>query len=412
VNGARPRGRILWVTEEPPDRALGGGSIRQAHLFEALAGAVPTDLLLVGSLGDEGVRAAAAGVHELPKRPAVWSEQPLTRRALSLGIALASRYPSAIYPAAPSRRALARELATRAGRYELVCLEHEALAPLARARPATRTLITFHHVVSAMVAQELAHTGGGRRRWYRERDLAKARRLERRALADGDRLVTCSEEDARALAALGVPGAQDKLRVIPNGVDLATFRATALPDAPVVLFPGTLGYAPNVDGALWLCREVWPKVRAAVPEARLVLAGRRPVAEVRELARLPGVEVHPDVPSMADYFERARVVAVPLRIGTGTRLKALEALASGRAVVGTTVGLEGIGVRDGVHARVADDPDALAAAIAECLRDGAAAGALGRAGRAHVEAGFGWPAIGRRFVEVVGELLERSPAAA
>lgn len=397
--------RVLWVTEELPDRTLGGGSIRQAHLFEALAAAVPTDLLVAGSLADARVRRAASGVEELRKRRAPWSDNPVLRRALELGITLCSSYPSATYPAGPNRRALAGAAAARSGAYGLVCVEHEALAPIVRAFPSVPSVITFHHLISEMVGQSLRHTTGTRQRWYLGRDLRKARRMEARALRTYDRVIVCSNEDASALGRLGDGTTAPGVRVVPNGVDVAAFRRTEVPAATRVLFPGSLAYAPNVDGARWFCAEVWPRVRDAVPGAELMLAGRDPVPEVTALAASPGVSVHANVPSMAEYFERARVVVVPLRVGTGTRLKALEAMAAGRPVVGTAVGLEGIGADDGTHALVRDDPAAMAAAVVDTLERDELAHALGEAARTHVERSFSWDRVGAQFVAAVSELM-------
>lgn len=402
--------RVLWVTEELPDRTLGGGSIRQAHLFEALAAAFPTDLLLTGSLADVRVRTAAAGVEQLRKRRAPWSENPVLRRALELGVTLCSPYPSAAFPAGPNRRALARAVAMHSSSYGLVCVEHESLAPIVRELASVPSVITFHHLISEMVGQSLRHTAGSRQRWYLERDLRKARRMETRALHTYDRIIVCSSEDASAMARLGDGAAIDRVRVVPNGVDVAAFRSTEVPGEPRVLFPGSLAYSPNVDGARWFCGEVWPRVRDAVPDAELMLAGRDPVPEVTALAALPGVSVHANVPSMADYFERARVVVVPLRVGTGTRLKALEAMASGRPVVGTTVGLEGIGAIDGTHALIRDDPAAIACGVVEALERNELARALGEAARRHVERSFGWDRVGAQFVAAVSELVPAAGA--
>ena len=113
---------------------------------------------------------------------------------------------------------------------------------------------------------------------------------------------------------------------------------------------------------------------------------------------------------MVPYFESARAVVVPLRVGTGTRLKALEGMAAGRPVVGTAVGMAGIGVEDGVHALVADDPRTFAAAVIDALRRDSLARSLADAGRAHVERNFGWDRIGARFVEMASELLESDAA--
>jgi glycosyltransferase involved in cell wall biosynthesis len=109
---------------------------------------------------------------------------------------------------------------------------------------------------------------------------------------------------------------------------------------------------------------------------------------------------------MVPYLQSTRVVLVPLRVGTGTRLKALEGMAAGRPVVGTSIGLEGIGIVDGVHALVADDASAFAQAVVRALRDDDLARSLSRAGREHVEEQFGWDRIGARFVATVAELCE------
>lgn len=406
-----PRQRVLWVTDEPPDRALGGGSIRQSYLLEALASEFPTDVLAAGFAPDERTRELAASVIEMPSRSTPWTDHAVGRRALSLAITLGSRKPSALYATRALRRDLARKINGRRGGYDLVCVEHEALAPLLPPSRQERWILTFHHLLSGMIASELELAPGRRQRWFRERELRKARALERRAADGYDRCIVCSDEDAGALTAIAGETARDRIAVVPNGVDLALLRPTSLPSRPTVLLPGHLAYPPNIDGAVWFCSEVWPRVRAAAPDATLMLVGRTPAQEVRELARLPGVQVHADVPSMRGYFDSARVVVVPLRVGTGTRLKALEGMAAGRPVVGTRVGLDGIGVVDGVQALVADGADALAAAVVRPLQSDELAEALAASGRAHVEGRFGWDRIGGQFVAMVSELLDGDAAA-
>ena len=108
-----------------------------------------------------------------------------------------------------------------------------------------------------------------------------------------------------------------------------------------VVFTGTLSWYPNIEGLEWFCTEVFPSVRAALPDARIHIVGREPLPAVHGLAEAPGVCLHADVPSVVPFLERARLAVVPVRIGSGTRLKALEAMASGRPVVGTAIGLAG-----------------------------------------------------------------------
>lgn len=402
------RQRVLWITDEPPDRTLGGGSIRQSYLLEALASEFPTDVLTAGVTLDQRTRELAANVTEIPRRSAPWTDHPVGRRALSLAITLGSPHPSPLYATRALRRDLAREIGGGRGRYELVCVEHEALAPLLPPARGERWIITLHHLLSGMIASELALAPGRRQRWFRERELRKARALEQRAVDGYDRCIVCSDEDAAALRAIAGERSRERIAVIPNGVDLALLTPTPLPGRPTVLLPGHLAYPPNIDGAVWFCSEVWPEVRAALPHATLMLVGRAPVEQVRELARSPGVEVHADVPSMRPYFDAARVVVVPLRVGTGTRLKALEAMAAGRAVVGTPVGLGGIGVVDGVQALVAEAAGALAAAVIQALQRDELAKSLAAAGRAHVENRFGWDRIGAQFVAIVSDVLDEA----
>lgn len=402
----------MWVTEEPPDRSLGGGSIRQAYLFESLARVFQVDLLLAGSLHEADIRQLAGGVTELPKRPALWYEDPVRRRLLELAVGLGSPYPLPAYMAGPGRRKLARALKQRHAGYDLICVEHGALAPVIRRSADARWIITLHHLLSGMIERELAMAPGRRQRWFRERELRKARKLEAGAVQAYDRSIVCSDEDAAALSSIAGNEAAASIAVVPNGVDLAKFEASPIPPEPVVLFPGTFHYAPNVDGAVWLCSEIWPVIRTAMPGAELMLVGRGPTEEIRRLGEIEGVVVHADVPSMAPYFAAARVVVVPLRVGTGTRLKALEGMASGRPVVGTTEGLAGLGIVDGVHALVRDDPGGFATAVIESLKRDDLAEALALAGRDHVETRFGWERIGSRFVETVSELLDAQRLAA
>ncbi len=396
--------QLLWVTEELPDRGLGGGSIRQSHLFEALASRYSVDLLVVGSVRDPRVRASARSILEVPRGRAPWPEHPVGRRLFELAIMLAYPRPSAMYLSWPARRELARALGALPRTYDLVCVEHLALAPLRARLPAGRSVITLHHLLSGMIRQEVGLAPGSRQRLYRRLDLVKARRLEREALRSFDRVIVCSREDARTLVA--GRSEHDRTAVIPNGVDLEEFVPSPAPRAPRVLFPATLGYGPNVDGAVWFCREIWPRVMEAVPAATVSLVGRSPTAEVRALAALPGVDVEGDVPSLTPYYERSRVVVVPLRTGTGTRLKALEAMASARPLVGTSIGLEGLGIDDARHALVRDDPASFAAAVTRLLRDDGLVESIGTEGRRHVESEFGWPQIGAQLVELIAEVLD------
>ncbi|MBV8305569.1 MAG: glycosyltransferase [Acidimicrobiia bacterium] len=390
--------RALWVTAEPPDRSLGGGSIREAYLLEALAKEVETHLLLAGALHDQQTRAVLAGVTELDvptRRPPATRAQ---RRADDLRRALVDRVPADVIENRPRVRALGERLPAL-GSFDLVCVEHDRLAPLVEGRAGGQWALTLQNVPSARKRHELALARTRRQRWLYRREEADARRFEA-AMADAyDIVFVASDLDAAAMGGRAV--------VVPNGVDTARFQPTPLPASSGLVFTGTLNWWPNVDGLTWFCSDVLPLVQARVPTAHLDIVGREPLPEVRALGRLPGVDVHPDVPTVVPWLERSRAAVVPVRVGSGTRLKALEAMAAGRPVAGTTVGLEGLGIDNCVHALVADEPGALADAVVRLLTDDDVACRVAAAGAEHARGRFGWDAIGRRFVDGLTGLVQR-----
>lgn len=384
---ARWRVRVLWVTAEPPDRALGGGNIRQARLLDAITRVADVDLLVTGGQPDETTAASVRTVTwvDVPSRP---EGSTLRRRVLNLQLALGRQGPVERWAAGPTRAALAPVLDDHD--YDVVVVQHAGLTPLLPARRHATWVAELHNVASGSAADSARLAPGRRQRWVRRREAAAARRLERWVVESYDAVVTVSEADAALL-----PGTST---VIPNGVDVPG-TPPDLPETPMVLFSGTLGYGPNVDGVLWFGRDVWPRLRERLPEVRWVIAGRQPTAEVAALAELPGVSVQPDVPDMAPYVAAARVAVVPLRFGTGTRLKVLEAWAAGRPVVGTSVGLMGLDYQPGVHALVADDAAGLAAATAAVLTDAAMASRLAVAGRELVADKYDWSQIGQTYAD-------------
>jgi glycosyltransferase involved in cell wall biosynthesis len=169
-------------------------------------------------------------------------------------------------------------------------------------------------------------------------------------------------------------------RVVPvSGREVA--RPATEAGGPIVLLSGNLGYRPTVQGALWFAREVWPRLRSAVPDARWVLAGARPTAAVRRLERLPGVEVHENVPDMERYLVASRVAIAPMSSGSGVPLKVLEAMAAGLPAVVHPWAADGLAgaARDAVS--VAERPAEWRAALETLLVDPEAARGLGQRGR-------------------------------
>jgi len=195
-------------------------------------------------------------------------------------------------------------------------------------------------------------------------DLSKLRRLERRIAERTPHHIVCSVEDANRLR-----GRYPELdvHVVGNGADPEQLPSPAsLREPGRMLFLGSLDYEPNIDAVRHFVREVLPSIRAARPDAHFAVAGSRPGEQVRALAG-PGVQIIGAVNDASSEFARAAVCVVPLRIGGGSRLKIAEALALGCPLVSTTIGAEGLPVRDGEHLSLADSPDEFAAATLEAL---------------------------------------------
>ncbi len=389
--------RVVWVTPYAPDRHGGGGQIRQAHLLLALARRAQVALVSAEPVADQAVRDASDQVVEVdvssPSPRGAWE-----RRARDLVGTWRGRHPLEVAALAPVRRALAPAVARRGA--DVLVAEYTALADLLPTAPVRRRVLTLHNLESRMNEHQAALMPHARQRWLFRRNAQVARRFELRAAAGADRVIVVSDADAVAL------GRPRHAALVPNGVDVSRFAPSPLPPVPTVVFTGALYTAPNSDGAAWLSREVFPLVRRHRPDARLLLVGAGPPLAVRELAALPGVELHADVPDTEPYLRVARVAAAAVRIGSGTRLKALEAMAAARPVVGTAVALEGLGVTDGRHALVADDAGGFAAAIGRLLDDDRLAGHLAAEGRAFVEERYSWSGIGHRFADVVLSTLD------
>jgi glycosyltransferase involved in cell wall biosynthesis len=226
-------------------------------------------------------------------------------------------------------------------------------------------------------------------------EASEARRAdaaEREALRTADRIYVCSEHDRRKLEARG--GAAE-VRVLPNGVRLPANPAPAFDGGPFrFLFIGTLGYYPNEDAALQLCREIAPRVRerSAVPVEFEVVGGGAS-ARLREAAAAAGVRLLGAVPSVGPAYAAAGSLVVPLRAGGGTRIKILEAMSYRRPVISTTAGAEGLDVTDGRDILIADGADAIAGACVRLARDRELRASLAENGHALVQRSYTLEAI-------------------
>ncbi len=213
-------------------------------------------------------------------------------------------------------------------------------------------------------------------------------------------MVAVSDPDASALEQLGVT---TPLVTIPNGVDTRAYeqlaaarKSTGHPSANIV-FTGKMDYRPNIDAALWFGEQVLPMIQSSLPDAVFQIVGQQPHARLEPLRNNRGIQITGAVPEIQPYLAEAAVFVIPMRVGGGTRLKALEAMAAGLPIVTTSLGIEGIDVSDGRELLVRDEPAAFADAVATLVRDqrsgGEQSARLGAAARSFVEAHYDWATI-------------------
>jgi glycosyltransferase involved in cell wall biosynthesis len=228
-----------------------------------------------------------------------------------------------------------------------------------------------HNAVWLRVERLRAHAPDPIRRWLLGREARLIRSAEAGACQRADVVLAVSEQDREALRA--ITSDVVNITVAPIAVDVAHYapiREARAPQPDRLLTIGTMFSPPNSEGVAWWLREGFEQLRALRPQVIYDIVGPRPPASLRALAsRRPGARLHGYVADPAPFWTGASVLAVPLLSGGGVRVKILEAMASGVPIVSTSVGCEGLGVRDGEHLLIADTPEAFAQACARLLAD-------------------------------------------
>lgn len=365
---------VLFATPHDPSHPGGAGRVVRGRLQALRRLGHRVHLLLEGRAPSDGaaVRALCEGFTHQPRRGFTgrWllrasarlltAGQPLKWNAHTYG-ALA-RLVAGLQPAA-------------------VFLDDARLcehAPLLRAGGfGGRLLLHAHNVEHLLLERQAAHERGVGKRWEL---LLRARRFRAAESALGravDAVLALTQEDQRLLAALN-PGLD--VRWVPPEVDTVHYAPVTGPGGRVLAFVGSLHWAANRDGVRWFLDEAWPAVRARVPDARFTVVGKLPAEGLGPLP--PGVEALGFVEDERPVLAGARALVVPLRFGSGVRIKVLTAFALRRAVVSTRLGVEGIPAVDGESLLLAEGAEAFAAACARLLEEPGLAERLGAAGHA------------------------------
>ena len=401
-----PMRRVLWLERSFPYPPTGGHTLRSYHLLREVAKRHSISLVC-GTDGDEDIGPLAEVCDQVRMVPVGWSESGsrVTRALDALGGPPGR--PISYEPANIDgyRQAVAELSATRP--FD-VAIAELGFAPVVVAPGIGASVLDNDDVLDDLYRQlwRLEPWGIGKlasfRRWR------ALRKFERSWLPQPDALTVCSRRDRALLERRGFP--LPALRVIPNGVDLEGERFSSdRRDPDMLVMAGDMSWLPNVDGARFLVRKVMPRIWRVKPAARLWLVGKDPSPRVSSLAG-ERVVVTGRVADVRPYRWRAAAEVVPLFAGGGTRLKILQAMATGAPVVSTAVGAGGLELRDGTDLLIANRAKEMASAILELISQPATAAALARSARQRVEADFGWDAIGSRLSDLIDALAKTRAA--
>jgi polysaccharide biosynthesis protein PslH len=390
-----PRPRALFLAPEAPYPAAGGGALRSASLLQYLAGRYRLDLI----------------VFREPGRPDPASQLPRGRFGDVLVLDLARHSRTRLARLARNLDRIRRGTPPLADRfsgfgpsvaafvrdkhYQLAVIEHLWCAPYwEQLAPRGEMLVLDAHNVESVLTESCAAVESWWMRLLLRRFQITWLALEKRWLPRFGLVLAASGPDAAALAELA-PSA--RFCVYPNSLPLVS--QPDVEEQQAIIFSGNFDYPPNRDAVQYFHGRIWPLLRKRHPDLIWRLAGKNPQAVGRSLRGDPRIQVLGPVGDPVGELARARVAIVPLRAGSGTRFKILEAWAAARAVVSTTIGAEGLGAVDGEHLLLADAPERFAGAVSALLDSAGLRQRLGSAGRRLYEERFTWESAWANLIE-------------
>jgi len=370
--------RVLILCNKAPYPSLEGGSMAMDAVIRGLSrSGVELDILAVdslkfpaGPLPEDVADTGRVSYHTAPVRlnvrplPALWN------------LLLGRSYHVARFRSQAFRRALTDLLERH--RYEIVQFETPFLGrylPLVRKRSAARVILRAHNIEHRIWERLAATEKNALKRRYLLSLARSLRRFEARLARSVDGIAAITAQDAAWFRE------ETSIPVIsfPFGMEVQEDqRAQPAPPGPQVFHLGSMNWLPNEEGVRWLLDEVWPRVIRQQDTAELHLAGRG-MPEWLSHGRWEGVQVHGEVPDAGSFMRQYGIMAVPLRSGSGMRVKIIEGMLAGRAVVSTRVGAEGIQCTHGQHLLIADEPEAMAEAILRLISNPELRASLGRA---------------------------------
>lgn len=283
--------------------------------------------------------------------------------------------------------------------YDVVLFEGALMAADYQLPHYTQVIIDEHDIEYELLYRTYLREKSLFRKWYNWWESRRVKPVELRRCSHARGVLVTSERESLLLKSSLT---NSRVIVVPNGVDIEFFcqNKDRHDHADRIIFTGAMDSYPNIDAVLYFAMECWPLILLKKPSVTWQIVGKNPPSSVVKLGKLAGITVTGSVPDVRPYLAAATVAIAPLRIGSGTRLKILEALAMKKAVVSTSLGCEGLDVVPGRHLIMVDQPEAFAQCVVDLLQDQEKRAALGGAGREFARA-YSWQRIGDALVNAV-----------
>jgi glycosyltransferase involved in cell wall biosynthesis len=399
--------KILWVNQyflHPTER---GGQIRSLGILQQLH---RWHEVHYAALGDPASPEGLDMAHTFSTRAYAVPHPVISRRSPAFLLQLARNIFGSSLPLAVSRYAspeLLRKVMELEAEERFDCIVCDFVASGVHIPDITRAVIFQHNVETTIFERHAQHAATPLHRWFFGLQARRMHSYEERMCRDSVHVIAVSPIDAQRM--------RDMFKIshvsdVATGVDVDYFRASK-PCQPNIdfVFVGSMDWLPNIEGMVWFTKEILPSIRRSKPACRVAIVGRKPDAQILELAASDDrIEVTGTVRDVRPYLWNSQISILPLRIGGGTRMKVYESMAAGLPVVSTGVGIEGLACVPGRDILVGDSPEEFANHCISLMDDAALRHRISESGLRLVNEKCSWEDVSRQFEKVLLEAAELS----
>jgi sugar transferase (PEP-CTERM/EpsH1 system associated) len=405
--------KLLYLTPHPIWPLTSGNRLRDYHLARQLAARASVTVVEMCYGDEQPIRPPDdAGFEQIIslKRKAGYTPGRVIRGLVG---------PTPVTVLKYFERRLASQIAgiVKRGGFDAVQIEGLHMSeyvPVIQAASGTLPILAdWHNIESELMGRYAENTSNWLRKVAAKRTATLLRRAELKFLQECQAHTVVSPREKEKLLAL-CPTVN--VNVVPNGVDAEYFSAAEIAKIPRsatcasarnLLFVGSMDYHANIDAVSWFVRDIWPEIAGKYPDLKFVVVGRDPAPDVLKF-QSDRIVVTGTVGDVRPYYAEAQAVIVPLRVGSGTRLKILEAMAAGVPIVSTRLGAEGIDVIDGVHLVIADSGPEMVSAVDKLFASPEVRNRLVRAAWERVKSRYDWSVVGENLFSIYVDLLSKS----